>query len=301
MYKLLLVLASAQALKRPQRALAVRGGEVDPITIGKGIVAASGIYGAFDPAANAGLYGIKAEDKGNAMMRLMGWSQILFAAALNLDMDSVVRRRSGCLLPASSRRRRGDGVTRCTPSPRLRRRRRGDGVMSYAISPFYRIGVHGQMAYHSIAFLLVAQPSFEKFQCPKAPDAVWMAICAAVGYKTLDGSLNKWVPTAIWLANGAQFFLAPQSAIDLYEMKGTNRLCQAMTGLMGGQMLCVGTYLAALLMEKSQSEAFAYAMAVNGLAAAKFALQDADDLKAPKSGPLAWAALSAGLAYKALN
>ena len=89
MYKLLLVLASAAAFKRPQRALAVRGGEVDPITIGKGIVAASGIYGAFDPAANAGLYGIKAEDKGNAMMRLAGWSQILFAAALNLDTESV--------------------------------------------------------------------------------------------------------------------------------------------------------------------------------------------------------------------
>ena len=249
MYKLLLVFASAAALKRPQRALAVRGGEVDPITIGKGIVAASGIYGAFDPAANAGLYGIKAEDKGNAMMRLMGWSQILFAAALNLDTDSV----------------------------------------------------HGQMAYHCIAFILAAQPSFEKFQSPKAPDAIWMAVMAAVGYKTLDGSLNKWVPTAIWLANGAQFFLAPQSAIDLYEMKGTNRLCQAMTSMMGGQMLCVGTYLAALLMDKSQSEAFAYAMAVNGLAAVKFALQDADDVKAPKTGPLAWAALSAGLAYKSLN
>ena len=157
------------------------------------------------------------------------------------------------------------------------------------------------MAYHCIAFILAAQPSFEKFQSPKAPDAIWMAVMAAVGYKTLDGSLNKWVPTAIWLANGAQFFLAPQSAIDLYEMKGTNRLCQAMTSMMGGQMLCVGTYLAALVMDKSQSEAFAYAMAVNGLAAVKFALQDADDLKAPKSGPLAWAALSAGLAYKALN
>ena len=89
MYKLLLVFASAAALKRPQRALAVRGGEVDPMQIGKGLVAASGIYGAFDPAANAGLYGIKAEDKGNAMMRLMGWSQILFAAALNLDTESV--------------------------------------------------------------------------------------------------------------------------------------------------------------------------------------------------------------------
>ena len=90
MYKLLLVLASAAALKRPQHAaLKVRGGEIDPITIGKGIVLGSGIYGAFDPAANAGLYGIKAEDKGNAMMRLMGWSQILFAAALNLDAESV--------------------------------------------------------------------------------------------------------------------------------------------------------------------------------------------------------------------
>ena len=37
MYKLLLVLASAAALKRPQRALAVRGGEMDPIQVGKGI------------------------------------------------------------------------------------------------------------------------------------------------------------------------------------------------------------------------------------------------------------------------
>ena len=250
MYKLLLVLASAAALKRPQHAaLKVRGGEIDPITIGKGVVLASGIYGAFDPAANLDKYGIKAEEKGKAMSRMTSWSQILFAAALNLDPEVV----------------------------------------------------HGQMCYHGLAFLLIAQPSFEKFQAPKAPDAIWMAINAAIGYKTLDGTLNKWIATSLWLANGAQFFLAPQSAIDLYEMKGTNRLCQAMTGLMGGQMLCVGTYLAALLMEKSQSEAFAYAMAVNGLAAAKFALQDADDLKSPKAGPLAWTALSAGLAYKALN
>ena len=251
MYKLLLVLASAAALKRPapQRALAVRGGEIDPLQVGKGIVLASGIYGVFDPAGNLDKYGMKGNDKDNAMMRLTAWSQILYAAALNLDTSSV----------------------------------------------------HGQMAYHCVAFILIAQPCFEKFQSPKTADAIWMAVMAAIGYKTLDGTLNKWIATSLWLANGAQFFLAPQSAIDLYEMKGTNRLCQAMTGLMGGQMLCVGTYLAALLMEKSQSEAFAYAMAVNGLAAAKFALQDADDLKSPKAGPLAWTALSAGLAYKALN
>ena len=91
MYKLLLVLASAAALKRPQpqRALAVRGGEIDPLQVGKGIVLASGIYGVFDPAGNLDKYGMKGNDKDNAMMRLTAWSQILYAAALNLDTESV--------------------------------------------------------------------------------------------------------------------------------------------------------------------------------------------------------------------
>ena len=251
MYKLLLVLASAAALKRPaqQRALAVRGGEIDPLQVGKGIVLASGIYGVFDPAGNLDKYGMKGNDKDNAMMRLTAWSQILYAAALNLDTDSV----------------------------------------------------HGQMAYHCVAFILIAQPCFEKFQSPKTADAIWMAVMAAIGYKTLDGTLNKWVAAALWLGNGAQFWLAPKSGIDLYEMKGVSKLGESLMSLWGGQALCVGTYLAALILEKSQSEAFAYSMIMNGVAALKYALLEADDLKAPKTGPLAWAALSAGLAYKSLN
>ena len=250
MYKLLLVLASAAALKRPQpqRALAVRGGEIDPLQVGKGIVLASGIYGVFDPAGNLDKYGMKGNEKDNAMMRLTAWSQILYAAALNLDTDSV----------------------------------------------------HGQMAYHCVAFILIAQPCFEKFQSPKTADAIWMAVMAAIGYKTLDGTLNKWVAAALWLGNGAQFWLAPKSGIDLYEMKGVSKLGESLMSLWGGQALCVGTYLAALIMEKSQSEAFAYSMIMNGVAALKYALLEADDLKAPKTGPLAWAALSAGLAYKSL-
>ena len=251
MYKLLLVLASAAALKRPQpqRALAVRGGEIDPLQVGKGIVLASGIYGVFDPAGNLDKYGMKGNEKDNAMMRLTAWSQILYAAALNLNTESV----------------------------------------------------HGQMAYHCVAFILIAQPCFEKFQSPKTADAIWMAVMAAIGYKTLDGTLNKWVAAALWLGNGAQFWLAPKSGIDLYEMKGVSKLGESLMSLWGGQALCVGTYLAALIMEKSQSEAFAYSMIMNGVAAAKYAFLEADDLKAPKTGPLAWAALSAGLAYKALN
>ena len=251
MYKLLLVLASATALKRPQpqRALAVRGGEIDPLQVGKGIVLASGIYGVFDPAGNLDKYGMKGNEKDNAMMRLTAWSQILYAAALNLDTDSV----------------------------------------------------HGQMAYHCVAFILIAQPCFEKFQSPKTADAIWMAVMAAIGYKTLDGTLNKWVAAALWLGNGAQFWLAPKSGIDLYEMKGVSKLGESLMSLWGGQALCVGTYLAALILEKSQSEAFAYSMIMNGVAALKYAMLEADDLKAPKTGPLAWAALSAGLAYKSLN
>ena len=250
MYKLLLVLASAAALKRPQRALAVRGGEVDPMQIGKGLVAASGIYGAFDPAANLAKYGVSnSNPSANAIMRAGAWSQLLFAAALNLDTDKV----------------------------------------------------HGQIMYHSIAWLLITQPCWEKHQAPKAPDAIWMAIMGAVGYKTLDGSLSPWVATAIWLINGAQFFLSPQSAIDQYEMKGVSKLGKAMIGMLGAQFLSVGTYLAALLKDKSQSEAFAYAMCVYAATGTKFALVDSNDLNVPKAGQLAWAALSLGLAYKALN
>ena len=90
MYKLLLVLASAQALKRPQRALAVRGGEVDPIQVGKGIVAASGLYAAFDPKGNLEKYGCKNIGKsGETLMRAGALGQLVFAAALNMDTDNV--------------------------------------------------------------------------------------------------------------------------------------------------------------------------------------------------------------------
>ena len=104
-----------------------------------------------------------------------------------------------------------------------------------------------------LAFLLIAQPSFRSSR-PEGARRHLDGYHAAIGYKTLDGTLNKWIATSLWLANGAQFWLAPQSAIDLCEMKGTNLLGKAMFTLVGGQMLCVGTYLAALLMEKSQSE-----------------------------------------------
>ena len=76
------------------------------------------------------------------------------------------------------------------------------------------------MAYHCVAFILIAQPCFEKFQSPKTADAIWMAVMAAIGYKTLDGTLNKWVAAALWLGNGAQFWLAPKSTLGTFSAEG---------------------------------------------------------------------------------
>ena len=42
-------------------------------------------------------------------------------------------------------------------------------------------------------------------------------------------------------------------------------------------------------------------MVVYAATGTKFALVDSNDLNVPKAGPLAWAAISLGLAYKALN
>ena len=57
MYKVLLVLASAAALKRPQRSLAVRGGELGlnaetAINVGTGLMGGAGAYTVIDPAGN---------------------------------------------------------------------------------------------------------------------------------------------------------------------------------------------------------------------------------------------------------
>ena len=62
MYKVLLVLASAAALKRPQRALKVRGGELGlnaetAITFGTGLLGLSGMYAYVDPKGNLEQYG----------------------------------------------------------------------------------------------------------------------------------------------------------------------------------------------------------------------------------------------------
>ena len=67
MYKCLLVLASAAALKGPQRALAVRGGELGlnaetAINVGTGLMGVAGAYTVIDPAGNLDKYGVSKPD-----------------------------------------------------------------------------------------------------------------------------------------------------------------------------------------------------------------------------------------------
>ena len=217
MYALLLVLASAQALKRPQRALAVRGGEIDPITVGKGVVLASGLYGAFDPKGNLDKYGIKAEAKGQAAGRCTAWMQIMFAAALNLDPESV----------------------------------------------------HAQMMYHMLAVMVIVPEPLRGFRGPEGGRASsgWL-FWARSGTRPSTAPSTNGSPrlSSSQTVRSSSSRLIPSATAS--GIKGANKICKAMFSLMGGQMLCTGTYLGALLMDKSQSAAFAYAMAVNGVAAA---------------------------------
>ena len=109
--------------------------------------------------------------------------------------------------------------------------------------------VHAQMMYHMLAVMVITEPMSEVFGAPKAPSVIWMAILGAVGYKTLDGTLNKWVATAIFLANGAQA-LAPDSICDVWNWG--QQIVKAMFSH-GRPDALLRTYLGALLMDKSQA------------------------------------------------
>ena len=96
MYKCLLVLASAAALKRPQRALKVRGGELGlnaetAITFGTGLLGLSGMYAYVDPKGNLEQYGItKTDASGLDNMRWAGAQQLTGAAILAADPEQAV-------------------------------------------------------------------------------------------------------------------------------------------------------------------------------------------------------------------
>merc|ERR1719371_114616 len=72
-----------------------------------------------------------------------------------------------------------------------------------------------------------------------------------------------------------------------------------MMGIAGQSMMMAGVYMGALTQGKSQAEAFGITWALGGLLVTKFAFTEAEGLGAPKTGPLVWAALSAGIAYAA--
>ena len=96
MYKCLLVLASAAALKRPQRALKVRGGELGlnaetAINVGTGLMGVAGAYTVIDPAGNLDKYGVSRPDASavNMMAWAGGW-QVALAAIYAADAEKAV-------------------------------------------------------------------------------------------------------------------------------------------------------------------------------------------------------------------
>ena len=76
---------------------------------------------------------------------------------------------------------------------------------------------------------------------------------------------------------------------------------KSMMGVAGNSMLMSAVYLGALTQGKSQAEAFGITWALGGLLVTKFAFTEAEGLGAPKTGPLVWAVISAGIAYACLK
>jgi hypothetical protein len=97
--------------------------------------------------------------------------------------------------------------------------------------------------------------------------------------------------------NGLQQHFMQDQTIEMYGAKKQSALGKTMMGIAGQSMIIAATYLGALTQGKSQAESFALSWVVGGLFAAKWAFTEAEDLGAPKAGPLAWSVISAGIAY----
>ena len=251
MYKVLLVLASAAALKRPQRGLAVRGGELGldadtAISVGTKLMGLSGIYAYVSPKENLDKYGVtKTDQNGLDNMRWAGAQQITTAAIFAADSEKAI----------------------------------------------------GLSGYYAAWCLIASAPATKAVGFPDWCIYGWAAVCAALGAKTLSGDVSPWVLVAVWGLNGLQQKFMQDTCIELYGANKQSKLGKSMMGISGQSMLMTATYIGALAQGKSATEAFALSWIVGGALVAVFAFTEAEDLGAPKTGPLVWAAISAGIAY----
>ena len=255
MYKVLLVLASAAALKRPERALKVRGGELGlnadtAIQVGTGLMGVAGAYTVIDPAGNLDKYGVSRPDASavNMMAWAGGW-QVALAAIYAADAEKAV----------------------------------------------------GLSGYIAAANIVALEPVREVMGCPKASQYAWIAICTALGYKTLSGDVSPWALIAVYGMNGLQQHFMQDKTLEMYGCKKQSALGKSMMGVAGNSMLMSAVYLGALTQGKSQAEAFAYAWILGGGLALKWAFTEADGLNCPKGGVLGWAVVSAAVAYSCLK
>ena len=250
-----ILIASAAALKRPQRGLAVRGGELGlnaetAIQVGTWVTGLSGAMAYVDPKGNLENYGITtAQASGIDNMRWAGANQLTLAAIFAADPEQAV----------------------------------------------------GLSGYYAAWNLIASAPATLATGFPKAAIYGWAAVCAVLGKKTLSGDVSPWALVAVWGLNGIQQHFMQDQVVDMYGANKQTKLGKSMMGIAGQSMMMAGVYMGALTQGKSQAEAFGITWALGGLLVTKFAFTEAEGLGAPKTGPLVWAALSAGIAYACLK
>ena len=159
----------------------------------------------------------------------------------------------------------------------------------------------GLSGYYAAWNLIASAPATLATGFPKEAIYGWAAVCAVLGKKTLSGDVSPWALVAVWGLNGIQQHFMQDMVVDMYGANKQTKLGKSMMGIAGQSMMMAGVYMGALTQGKSQAEAFGITWALGGLLVTKFAFTEAEGLGAPKTGPLVWAALSAGIAYACLK
>ena len=96
--------------------------------------------------------------------------------------------------------------------------------------------VNALSSFAAAAAIFASFPAYEIIGGPKMPGTLWCIFLCALGKFALDGKVNPWVAVALWLVNGAQWYLAPDMIKDMYQIPpGGSVLATKMLSLQGGR------------------------------------------------------------------
>ena len=149
--------------------------------------------------------------------------------------------------------------------------------------------------------LLLATPGFEKLGGPKEPLVAWIVALTALGKLLREGKIDTdlgyKISLAAYVLTGAQFWLAPDSAIEMYKVKATvGKLGKACFKQSGAIILTIAAYLYGLS-TKGHDYGLALCSGLGAISTIKLAMTDAVECGIDQTGLYIWTAVLAAVGY----